>query len=112
MAVSSNTTLEEGEATLLACVGYGPEGINVTWYRDGMSEMNSSLISTYQNDIMILGRTFTQTFLELCSVSMEDAGLYTCVVTNGDITMTSSVELNVAGKVFDQCMHSSTRYSR
>ena len=98
VAISNDTSLLEGETALLACVGYSEDDVEVTWTRNGATVVNSSLISTYQEETVQGGRVFKQSFLQLCSVEVADSGAYTCVISNGQTSANSSVQLTVSGQ--------------
>ena len=98
IALSNDTSLVNGDAALLVCVGYGESSVEVTWARNGRTIINTSLISIYQEETVIGNRVFTQSFAQLCSVGLADAGSYTCVVSSGEVSVSSSVEVTVAGK--------------
>lgn len=93
--ISRDTTLMEGETALLTCVGFGQHDIAITWMRNGAAVTNSSLISSYQQDLLVEGITFQQSTLQLCGALMSDSGAYTCVISNGLTTINSAVWLNV-----------------
>ena len=93
VAISNDTSLLEGETALLACVGYSEDDVEVTWTRNGATVVNSSLVSTYQEETVQGGRVFKQSFLQLCSVEVADSGAYTCVISNGQTSDNSSVQL-------------------
>ena len=98
VAISNDTSLLEGETALLACVGYSKDDVEVTWSRNGATVMNSSLVSTYQEETVEGGRVFRHSFLQLCSVKVTDSGAYTCVITNGQTSDNSSVQLTISGQ--------------
>lgn len=101
--VSSDSTLQEGQTTLLACLGFNYEQpvLTVSWTRNGAPVMNSSLVSTYQEDTVDGRRVFQGSFVEICSVGIDDADNYTCTVTNGMDSLTSTVEITVLRKNFN-----------
>ncbi len=96
--ISNYTSLSEGETALLACVGYGLPSVEISWMRDGQTVMNSSLVSIAEEDVTQGERLFKQSFLQICSVEMADAGEYTCIVSNGEVSVNSSTQLTVTGK--------------
>ena len=98
MIISNHTSLSEGETALLACVGYGLPSVEITWMRGGQTISNSSLVSISEEDVVQGERLFKQSFLQICSVEMADAGAYTCVVSNGESSVNSSTQLSVTGK--------------
>lgn len=98
--ISNDSTLEEGQTTMLACLGYNyvQPNLAVSWVRDGTPVMNSTLISSYQMDTLLGNLIFQGAFVEICSIDMDSAGNYTCIVTDGEDTMMSTVEVNVLRK--------------
>jgi len=96
--ISNDSSLVEGETALLACVGYGQPDVEITWVRDGETVMNSTLITIYEEDIVQGERLFKQSFLQLCSVDLVHSGGYTCVASNGERSVNSTVQLTVTGK--------------
>ena len=84
-----------GEAAILVCVGFGEPDVNITWSRDDQVISNSSLVSIYEEDLTRGDRLFKQSFLQLCSLQMSDSGTYTCTVSNGKASITSTTELSV-----------------
>ena len=96
-AISNDTSLNVGETAVLICVGYGQPSVGITWTKYGQIISNSSLVSVYEEDLAQGGRVFKQSFLQLCSLQMENSGSYVCSVSNGLSTVNSSLELSVLG---------------
>ena len=93
--ISSHTSVVAGETAVLVCVGFGEPDVNITWSRDDQVISNSSLVSIYEEDLTRGDRLFKQSFLQLCSLQMSDSGTYTCTVSNGKASITSTTELSV-----------------
>ena len=93
--ISSHTSVGAGETAILVCVGFGEPDVNITWSRDDQVISNSSLVSIYEEDLTRGDRLFKQSFLQLCSLQMSDSGTYTCTVSNGKASITSTTELSV-----------------
>lgn len=93
VAISNDTSLEEGETALLACVGTGTE---ISWSINGQTVVNTSRVTIYEEEVVQGSRTFKQSFLQLCTLEISDTGIYTCEVTNGQITANATVTLDVA----------------
>ena len=96
---------------MLICVGYGLPNVDITWSRDGQIISNSSLVSIYEEDLAQGGRVFRQSFLQLCSLQMADSGNYTCAVSNGISSLTSTVDLSVLGMHSSISMHIQVHFS-
>ena len=97
VVISNDTSVDEGEAVSLTCVGYGTPYIEIQWIRNGETLSNTSVISIHEEEIMLGNWIFTQSFLQLCSLALTDSGSYTCVVSNGIISVNSSVDLTITG---------------
>lgn len=102
VAISSDTTLMEGHSAVLACVGFGHPNIDVTWYRNGEPVTNSTTMFAFQENVMLQGLSFNRSFLQICSVGMEDAGSYMCVVSDGKVTTNRTTQLTVTRKYFNK----------
>ena len=98
LVFSNDTSLMEEETALLFCAGRGSPYTEIFWTRNEVTLTNTSLTSTYHEEILQGGRTFTLSVLQLCSVGFADAGTYTCVVSNGEMSTVSFLELVVTGK--------------
>ena len=98
VVISNDTSLTVGDTALLTCVGYGQPDVQITWSRNGESIMNASLVSIYEEEVTQGGRLFKQSFLELCSLQISDAGNYVCTVSNGQATVNSTTQLFVSRK--------------
>ena len=99
-AISSDTSVGEGQTAILACVGYSEPNVEVTWWRNGRLVTNSDLISTSQFIVSHQGRNFTTSFLQICGVGNSDVGEYTCMVSNSIMSVTASVQLTIAGQKY------------
>ena len=98
VAISNSTSLVEGETALLVCVGYSRIDVDISWSLNGQTVQNSSLVTIYEEEIVQGSRTFTKSFLQLCSLELSDAGEYTCEVTNGQTTDNATLIIDVLGK--------------
>ena len=100
VVISNDVSLTAGETALLSCVGYGLPNVEITWSRNGEVVMNSSRVNVSEKEVTRGGRLFLQSFLDLCSVEVSDAGNYTCTVSNGELATNASTQLSVTGKNF------------
>ena len=96
--ISNDTSLSEGDTALLACVGYAQSGVEITWSLGGETVMNDSLVTIYEEDIVEGGRVYKQSFLQLCSLQVSDAGDYTCFVRNSGNSANATTRLSVSGQ--------------
>ena len=100
MAISNSTTVEVGQSTVLVCVGYGgAAGVNILWTYEGQTITNDSYNTIYEETTEQGGRSFKQSYLQLCSVQNSQAGNYTCSVSNGITTQSSDVSVSVTGRL-------------
>ena len=97
MIISNYSSIEQGETALLACVGEGFPLLEISWMHNGQTVVNSSLVSITEEDMTQGERMFKQSFLQICSVTLRDAGDYICGVSNGENSVTSSTQLTVTG---------------
>lgn len=98
LAISNETTLDEGETALLSCLGHGDLDVGISWWFNGARVGNTSLTTVYGEDLVKGGRVFMQSFLELCSVTTSAMGGYTCVISNSRRSVNSTVQLNTNSK--------------
>lgn len=68
---------------MLTCLGIGEGGVQISWSFNGVTLSNSSLVTIYERDLIRGGNTFKQSLLQLCSLTVSNAGGYTCNVMNG-----------------------------
>lgn len=61
--------------------------------------MNSVMLSIFEVDIVEEDRHFKQSVLQICGAQMMDTGTYTCIVSNNETTVDSSIDLIVSGKL-------------
>ena len=94
VAISNDTFLADGESALFSCVGYGEPFATITWTRaNGAVVGNSSRFSVFERISTQGGITFKQSYIQLCSVFVEDSDAYTCTVSNGAFSETVTVQL-------------------
>ena len=82
----------EGNTVIFTCVAYGgPGNPNITWSNYGSDLYPSDSIRIYQEVLVEGGIEFVVSMLEICGISEEEAGLYTCSATlSTGLTATSS----------------------
>lgn len=85
---NSSIEVETGDTVDYVCVGYGGnESTNILWKFQENDLLNGTLVGIYEDQVTVSGLTFTVSTLELCSVNLEDSGLYSCtVITSRDST--------------------------
>lgn len=81
----------------LACVAYGSPLPEITWFRDGVYEVdNQTANALVHESIVEQSETFfVQSILELCPVESTDAGEYSCFANNTNGTHTVVFQLMV-----------------
>ena len=89
------STVLEGNTVLLTCVALGMPNPDVVWQKDGVDLMNSTRNNIYFNQFEVGGVVFVQATLEICSVELGDAGLYSCYASNEYGADTQSFEITV-----------------
>ena len=78
----SNYTVDEMTTLLVVCVGTGIPQPSILWSFNGNQLENDSRVTITEDIYEENGITFVRSFLELCSVSISDEGLYQCTVAN------------------------------
>ncbi len=97
VVISNDTFALVGNSALLACVGFGVPSVEITWSLNGTSIMNSSIVTISEEEFTRGEMVFKQSFLELCSLSISDSGVYTCSVSNGLTMVNDTTQLSVVG---------------
>lgn len=98
---ASDAVVVAGSTALLTCVGYGVPSPLVTWRKDG-GTLPTSRATTRVEQLNEAGRIFTKGTLEICSTTLEDAGTYSCNVSNLNGSSSATISLTVevtAGKL-------------
>lgn len=98
VAISNDTSLTAGDTAFLSCVGHGQPYVEITWIRNGNPLSNDSRVAIYESEITRGGRLFLQSFLDLCSLEVTDAGAYICSVSNNASSINATTQLYVSGK--------------
>ena len=102
VVISDHASMSDGETGLLACVGQGFPTVAITWMHNGQP---IPVVSLAEEDVILEGKMFKQSFLQICSAELADAGGYTCVVSNGETSVNSSTQLAVDCKYFSSIMN-------
>lgn len=98
MLISNDTYLGTGDTGILVCVTANQINETITWSHNGLSLMNTSSASIYEEEVVEGGREFRQSFLQLCSLAIANSGGYTCTVGNGLTVDNATIELSVSGE--------------
>ena len=93
--ISKDLSLNTGETALLSCVGFGEPEVEITWSFNGARVANTSLTPIFEENIVQGTKLYKQSFLQLCSVAMSNAGDYTCVTSSGHTTSNATTHLTV-----------------
>ena len=78
----TNYSIDEMSSLVAACVGTGYPLPSISWSFENNLLQNGSRITITEEVIEENGLSFVQSILEVCSVSLLDAGLYQCTVAN------------------------------
>ena len=90
----------EGYTVILSCVAYGtPGNPNITWNRYGDPIYPDDRVRVYQEVLEAGGLEFVLSNLEICGISPEDAGVYSCVATlpSGVYNISDDFSVSVVG---------------
>ena len=96
----ANVDVDARSTVYYVCVGYGEDDPpSITWrfgdrFLINGSMINSASVTIYEKPVMLNNITFTQSILELCSVQVQDDGIYSCSAI-GSSNASSSFELKV-----------------
>ena len=91
----TNYTIDEMNTFVAVCVGTGFPQPTISWTQNGNQLENDSRITITEEVFEESGVTFVQSFLEVCSVSLMDAGLYQCTVSNRIVNASTYFSLTV-----------------
>ena len=100
LVVTPNASIEvdAGTTVTYVCVGFGEdEPPNIIWeFGDQLlNNDTSSLVTIYESQVEENRLVFSQSILELCSVEVENAGMYSCTANNSRGSNSSTFTLNV-----------------
>jgi hypothetical protein len=94
VAVSADTISDVGQTAFLTCVAFGEPDVEISWSRNGSSIANSDLAAISEQGLVKGGRMFKQSFLQLCSLDISDAGDYSCIARNRLTSIAAVTELS------------------
>ena len=105
IAPNASIEVDAGTTVTYVCVGYGEdEPPNIIWeFGDQLlSNETSTLVTIYESQLMENRLVFTQSILELCSVEVENAGMYSCTANNsrGSNSSTFTLSIRPRGKTY------------
>ena len=89
-----------GNTVIFVCVGLSSPLPDMSWSHNGvpLSNDTDSATTVYTETVEQNGMTFVMATLELCSVSVNDSGLYTCKASEGGDSTTVYFTLSVLGE--------------
>ena len=92
----ANVDVDARSTVYYVCVGYGEDDPpSITWrFGDKLLTNDLASVTIYEKPVMLNNITFTQSILELCSVQVQDGGIYSCSAV-GSSNASSSFELKV-----------------
>ena len=94
---SKNHSVDHGSTIILGCVAYGLPLPEIFWLRDDtlLTTSASNLLTINREILTEEGIELKRSFLEVCGLSEEDSGMYTCQAINSLATKTFDFELDV-----------------
>ena len=100
LVITPNSTFEvdAGATVTYVCVGFSQDEPPSIFWRFGdelLSNETSSLVTVYESQVEGNNLVFTESILELCSVDVENAGMYSCTANNSIGSSNSTFTLNV-----------------
>ena len=100
LAASANTSVARGGTALLTCVGYVQPNLEITWLFNGAPVVQSSLVTISAVDVNGTGNSIPlrRSFLQICGVTTDQSGSYTCVISNGAESDEHTIELTATCK--------------
>ena len=94
---SKDVYLNEEETTVLVCMGRGEPYVEVHWTFNGMPVANTSLTYIFEEDVVLGGRHYKESYLQLCSLTTAISGSYSCTASNGVVVSNATTHLTVTG---------------
>ena len=96
--LSSNSSLKEGQSTVLTCVGFGEPDVELSWSFNGTPVVNTSLTTVIDGSNVHREVLYRQSFLQLCAPATSDTD-YTCIANNGHANATAVTQVRVTRKL-------------
>ena len=107
IAPPPNTDADTNSTVLFTCVAYGNPTPSISWYADYELLSNDTdsdtSVKIYNTVFEIEGVLFVQSVLELCGITLDDQGPYSCVAENYLNISSAEFYLNVLGKLINGC---------
>ena len=98
MIQPESSAFQAGNTAILTCVGFGyPDNPNITWSRGGVDIEATGTVRIYQEVLEEGGLQFVVSILEICGISLEDDGVYSCsaMLQSGLLDTSSDFWVNV-----------------
>ena len=100
LVITPNSTFEvdAGATVTYVCVGFSQDEPPDIFWRFGdelLSNETSSLVTVYESQVEGNNLVFTESILELCSVELENDGMYSCTASNSAGSSSSNFTLSV-----------------
>ena len=109
LVITPNSTFEVdvGATVTYVCVGFSRDDPPSIFWRFGdelLSNETSSLVTVYESQVEGNNLVFTESILELCSVELENDGMYSCTANNSRGSNRSNFTLSVRPPGKKDCM--------
>ena len=95
---NSSFEVDAGATVTYVCVAYGedePPSIFWQFGNELLENGSSPLVNVYESQVVENNLVFTESILELCSVEVENAGMYSCTANNSRGSNSSAFTLIV-----------------
>ena len=100
----TDTDVELGSTVIFTCVAISTPTPMISWTRNGvlLSNETDPRTSVYFDTFNQSGLVFAVATLELCGVTVDDVGKYTCTASEGGANTTVYFSLNIVeeGKLY------------
>ena len=96
IAPDPSDPVPRGSTISMACTAYGvPLPTSILWYQGSTLLTNDSRVTIYTEELTENGSQFLLSILEICSLTDEDAGSYSCYVETIEGNDTATFNLDV-----------------